>query len=175
MNKYILMLGVAGVVLGSYCAYAGNSATMTVTTTITHDVSLTKTDDLNMGTVTVNPAADWSEGGQVTLATDGTGMSSKSGNITAYSGFSIGTFTASVSDSCKVDGIIEGAATSHPHPCFRINTPLSTVGNTTLFFPRVIYDSGNKFKFQFDSIQWNAGTIPQSGTFDEDIVIEYIL
>ena len=56
MNKYILMLGVAGVALGSYCAYAGNSATMTVTATIAHDVSLTKTGDINMGTITINPA-----------------------------------------------------------------------------------------------------------------------
>ncbi|MBR1648180.1 MAG: hypothetical protein IJ689_01105 [Alphaproteobacteria bacterium] len=56
MNKYILLLGVAGVALGSYCAYAGNSATMTVTATIAHDVSLTKTRDLSLGTITINPA-----------------------------------------------------------------------------------------------------------------------
>ncbi|MBR1648610.1 MAG: hypothetical protein IJ689_03320 [Alphaproteobacteria bacterium] len=56
MNKYILMLGVAGVALGSYCAYAGNSATMTVTATIAHDVSLNVTHALEIGTITVNPS-----------------------------------------------------------------------------------------------------------------------
>ncbi|MBR1648521.1 MAG: hypothetical protein IJ689_02865 [Alphaproteobacteria bacterium] len=56
MKKYILMLGVAGVALGSYCAYAGNSATMSVTATIAHDVSLTKTGDISLGTITINPA-----------------------------------------------------------------------------------------------------------------------
>ncbi|MBR1648555.1 MAG: hypothetical protein IJ689_03035 [Alphaproteobacteria bacterium] len=57
MNKYILMLGIAGVALGSYCAYAGNSATMTVTATIAHDVSLIVTQDMDLGTITINPAA----------------------------------------------------------------------------------------------------------------------
>ena len=51
MNKYILMLGVAGVALGSYCAYAGNSATMTVTATIAHDVSLKVEQDLSYNLV----------------------------------------------------------------------------------------------------------------------------
>ena len=55
MNKYILMLGVAGVALGSYAAYAGNSATMNVTATIAHDVSLTVTQDITISAV-VNPA-----------------------------------------------------------------------------------------------------------------------
>ena len=58
MNKYILMLGVAAVSIGSYCAYAGNSATMTVTATIAHDVSLSVTQDINLGTITINPAYD---------------------------------------------------------------------------------------------------------------------
>ncbi|MBR1649030.1 MAG: hypothetical protein IJ689_05470 [Alphaproteobacteria bacterium] len=57
MKKYILMLGLASVALGSYCAYAGNSATMTVTATIAHDVSLSVTQDIDLGTITINPAA----------------------------------------------------------------------------------------------------------------------
>ncbi|MBQ8677383.1 MAG: hypothetical protein IJ529_02800 [Alphaproteobacteria bacterium] len=61
MNKYILLLGVAGVALGSYCAYAGNSATMTVTATINHDVSLTKVEDMTFD-ATINPAQ---ENGQI--------------------------------------------------------------------------------------------------------------
>ncbi|MBR1649254.1 MAG: hypothetical protein IJ689_06640 [Alphaproteobacteria bacterium] len=56
MKNYILLLGVAGVALGSYAAYAGNSATMTVTATIAHDVSLAVTQALDLGTITINPA-----------------------------------------------------------------------------------------------------------------------
>ena len=55
MKNYILLIGVAGLALGSYHAYAGNSATMSVTATIAHDVSLTKVDDIVIYAV-VNPA-----------------------------------------------------------------------------------------------------------------------
>ena len=51
------MIGVAGVALGSYAAYAGNSTTMSVTATIAHDVSLSVIQDIDMGTITINPAA----------------------------------------------------------------------------------------------------------------------
>ncbi|MBR1648827.1 MAG: hypothetical protein IJ689_04435 [Alphaproteobacteria bacterium] len=57
MNKYILMLGVTGIVLGSYASYASNSATMTVTATIAHDVSLNILTNPNLGTITINPAS----------------------------------------------------------------------------------------------------------------------
>ncbi|MBR1649348.1 MAG: hypothetical protein IJ689_07120 [Alphaproteobacteria bacterium] len=57
MKNYILMLGAAGVALSSYCAYAANSATMTVTATIAHDVSLGNVTNINLGTITINPAA----------------------------------------------------------------------------------------------------------------------
>ncbi|MBR1648725.1 MAG: hypothetical protein IJ689_03900 [Alphaproteobacteria bacterium] len=55
MKKYILMLGVAGVALGSYCAYAANSATMTVTATIAHDVSLSVTRNISWN-MTIDPS-----------------------------------------------------------------------------------------------------------------------
>ena len=55
MNKYILMLGIAAVALGSYAAYAGNSATMTVTATIAHDVSLNVTRNISW-TMTIDPS-----------------------------------------------------------------------------------------------------------------------
>ena len=60
MNKYILMLGIAGVALGSYCAYAGNSATMTVTATIAHDVSLNVTRNISW-TMTIDPSQTYGE------------------------------------------------------------------------------------------------------------------
>ena len=55
MNKYILMLGIAAVSIGSYAAYAGNSATMTVTATIAHDVSLNVTKNISW-TMTIDPS-----------------------------------------------------------------------------------------------------------------------
>ncbi|MBR1648064.1 MAG: DUF4402 domain-containing protein [Alphaproteobacteria bacterium] len=172
MNKYILMLGVAAVSIGSYAAYAGNSATMTVTATIAHDVSLSVTHDLNMGTITVDPS-DFEEGGTISLNPDGTVLS-KSDNIISYSGFSAGTFTANVSDSCKVDGYANPGA-GGAHPCFKANQAVITLGNAELVSPDIFYDSGNKFKLLFDFIVFVENTVPQSGTFDEDILIEYVL
>ncbi|MBR1649256.1 MAG: hypothetical protein IJ689_06650 [Alphaproteobacteria bacterium] len=95
MNKYILMLGVAAVSIGSYCSYAGNSATMTVTATIAHDVSLTKTRDLSFGTITINPGytgedTNWNydSNGSVSIPT---GMA-----IVSADNATVGIFTANV-------------------------------------------------------------------------------
>ncbi|MBR1648133.1 MAG: hypothetical protein IJ689_00870 [Alphaproteobacteria bacterium] len=94
MKNYILMLGVASVALGSYCAYAGNSATMTVTATIAHDVSLTKTRDLSLGTITINPATEeetywfYSDSGVYRL--------DYGDGIVSASNATVGTFTANI-------------------------------------------------------------------------------
>ena len=72
MNKYILLLGITGVALGSYCAYADNSATMTVTATIEHDVSLSIIRDLNLGTITLDPTARSCNFSSVSYNIDGT-------------------------------------------------------------------------------------------------------
>ncbi|MBR1648376.1 MAG: hypothetical protein IJ689_02115, partial [Alphaproteobacteria bacterium] len=127
--------------------------------------------DLNMGTITVNPGADWSDGGNFAINSDGT-ISIKSDNIISVTGVSIGTFTANVPDSCKVNGI--ATAGSESHPCFRTSGSIA-LGNSTAFEPDIVYDSGNKFKFYYYSISWDDGVIPQSGTFEDDITIEYIL
>ncbi|MBR1649184.1 MAG: hypothetical protein IJ689_06280, partial [Alphaproteobacteria bacterium] len=145
---------------------------MTVTATIAHDVSLSVDHDLNMGTVTVNPGADWSEGGNFGINSDGT-ILLKTGNIISVTGVSIGTFTANVPDSCKVDGIAT-SNTGSDHPCFRTSGSIA-LGNSTAYEPDIVYDSGNKFKFYYFSVSWDDGVIPQSGTFTEDIEIEYIL
>ncbi|MBR1648504.1 MAG: hypothetical protein IJ689_02780 [Alphaproteobacteria bacterium] len=95
MNKYILLLGVAAVSIGSYAAYAGNSATMTVTATIAHDVSLTKTGDINLGTITINPAYTgdttrwgYSESGAISYTNQGAIVSAPNATV--------GTFTANI-------------------------------------------------------------------------------
>ena len=173
MNKYILLLGIAGVALGSYTAYASNSATMTVTATIAHDVSLSVDNDLNMGTITVNPGADWSEGGYFNINSNET-LCYKSDNIISVTGISFGTFTANVPDSCKVNGIASAGAGSSAHPCFRTSGNIA-LGNGYTTEPDIVYDSGNKFKFYYLSLSWDDGVIPQSGTFENDITIEYIL
>lgn len=90
------MLGVAGLAFGSYCAYADNSATMTVTATIAHDVSLKTTGDINLGTITVNPAytgwTDWqySDSGVVSYINKGA--------IISAPDITVGTFTANISN-----------------------------------------------------------------------------
>ena len=105
MNKYILMMGVAGVVLGAYSAIASNSATMTVTATIAHDVALTKTGDINMGTITINPAYsgsatewDYSDSGVIDLYSQGA-------IVSATSPITVGTFTANIANPTDCDGI----------------------------------------------------------------------
>ncbi|MBQ8677397.1 MAG: hypothetical protein IJ529_02870 [Alphaproteobacteria bacterium] len=95
MKNYILMLGVAGVALGSYCAYAGNSATMTVTATIAHDVSLTKTQDVNLGTITINPAYTGDDTGWY-FNDSGIISIYGQGAIVSISNVTVGTFTANI-------------------------------------------------------------------------------
>ena len=95
MNKYILLLGVAAVALGSCCAYAGNSATMTVTAKIERDVSLTKTGDINLGTITINPAYT-GEGTNWEYNDSGIISFSKKGAIVSADNVTAGTFTANI-------------------------------------------------------------------------------
>ncbi|MBR1649512.1 MAG: hypothetical protein IJ689_07975 [Alphaproteobacteria bacterium] len=102
MNKYILMLGIAAVALGRYAAYAGNTATMTVTATIAHDVSLSVTQDIDLGTITINPA-DADNDGWIYYNLDGT-VKSKSDPITAAPNATLGTFTANIANPSACDG-----------------------------------------------------------------------
>ncbi|MBR1649038.1 MAG: hypothetical protein IJ689_05510 [Alphaproteobacteria bacterium] len=103
MKNYILMLGVAGVVLGSYCAYAGNSATMTVTATIAHDVSLSVTQDIDLGTITINPAYTeditrwgYSDSGAISYTNKGAIVSAPNATV--------GTFTANIANPSACNG-----------------------------------------------------------------------
>ncbi|MBR1648726.1 MAG: hypothetical protein IJ689_03905 [Alphaproteobacteria bacterium] len=92
MKKYVLMLGIAAVSIGSYCAYAGNSATMTVTATITHDVSLNVSRAFDIGKITFNPS--YSNGG---ANFDGTTWTiDENAGIMSISGTRTGLFTANI-------------------------------------------------------------------------------
>ncbi|MBR1648106.1 MAG: hypothetical protein IJ689_00730 [Alphaproteobacteria bacterium] len=102
MNKYILMLGVAAVSISSYCSYAGNSATMTVTATIAHDVSLSVTQDMNLGTITVDPAYTgndtywyYNDSGVITYRTQGA--------IVSAPDITVGTFIANIPNPSACD------------------------------------------------------------------------
>ncbi|MBR1648870.1 MAG: hypothetical protein IJ689_04650 [Alphaproteobacteria bacterium] len=100
MNKYILLLGVAGVALGSYCAYASNSATMTVTATIVHDVSLTLGESLSFGNLTINPSE--TSGG---IAFRNPTEVDYGGGVMAVRDYHIGTFTANVPNPSQRTGL----------------------------------------------------------------------
>ncbi|MBR1648433.1 MAG: hypothetical protein IJ689_02415 [Alphaproteobacteria bacterium] len=58
MKNYILMLGVAGVFISSYAAYADNEATMNVTATIAHETNIRNVRDIEIGTITIDPSYD---------------------------------------------------------------------------------------------------------------------
>ena len=135
MNKYILMIGLASVALGSYCAYAGNSATMTVTATIAHDVSLSVTQDLDLGTITINPAFDgaatvWHYRASGVISFDPQGAIVSAGNAT------VGTFTANIPNPADCDGTAD---------CGGLSVD-DTIGN---FFGGSDYTNNCDFQIQY--------------------------
>ena len=168
MNKYILMLGVAAVALGSYCAYAGNSATMTVTATIAHDVSLTTTGDINIGTITINPADE--SGGAVSYNLNGT-FKNKSGSITAATDATPGTFTANIANPSACDG--------SSNTCGGLSVPDETLGilsggesNNSCQFV-IVHDSSNKFKVVPSDCGFRFPYDTVVGTHTKTITISY--
>ncbi|MBR1648319.1 MAG: hypothetical protein IJ689_01810 [Alphaproteobacteria bacterium] len=167
MKNYILLIGVAGVALGSYCAYAGNSATMTVTATIAHDISLGNVTDLNIGTITINPASN--ESGAVYYNLDGT-FKSKSGPITAATDATPGTFTANVANSSVCDG-------AGGKCFFVINDSLAFLSRSAVSANRctlkILRDSENKFKVVPTECTFRYPDDTDPGTHTKTITIEY--
>ncbi|MBR1648188.1 MAG: hypothetical protein IJ689_01145, partial [Alphaproteobacteria bacterium] len=101
MNKYILLLGVAGVSIGSYTAYATNSATMSVTATIAHDVSLNVTQDLELGTITIDPSQNT---GFIGYGAFDEIRSNPEGGVIAVNGYTAGRFTANIANPTACNG-----------------------------------------------------------------------
>ncbi|MBR1648468.1 MAG: hypothetical protein IJ689_02590 [Alphaproteobacteria bacterium] len=96
MKNYILLLGVAGVALGSYCAYAGNSATMTVTARIEYDVSLTlEGNTMDFGTIYIDPTNI--DGGDIYYSESGA-ITRKDAYIVNASAVTPMNFTANITD-----------------------------------------------------------------------------
>ena len=164
MKKYILMLGVAAVYIGSYCAYAGNSATMTVTATIAHDVSLTVTRDYNVGTITIDPSN--TEGGSCVTKGSGYGYCLGDG-IISITGTQWGRFTANVADSCKDNVDV--------YDCFNATPTSLNFGGITLGNYNFGYVSGNTFEFWYGDIEYDENTVPTSGDYSSEITINYYL
>ncbi|MBR1648934.1 MAG: hypothetical protein IJ689_04980 [Alphaproteobacteria bacterium] len=92
MNKYILMLGIAAVSIGSCAACAGNTATMQVTATIAHDVSLTINEGIAADLI-INPSQT---SGSIHPSLGGS--PDVSGGIMAGSSVASGDFRANVPD-----------------------------------------------------------------------------
>ena len=151
MKNYILMLGIAGVALGSYCAYAGNSATMTVTATIAHDVSLTLGESLSFGNITINPSetSGFLRFDIPTLLAYGDG-------VMAVRDYHIGTFTANV-----------------PNPSQKTGLSLTYNNDMAGLIFRgygIVHESGNLFtvggKLEYTSV-------PSEGEYSGTITISY--
>ncbi|MBR1649422.1 MAG: hypothetical protein IJ689_07505 [Alphaproteobacteria bacterium] len=169
MNKYILLLGVAAVSISSYAAYAANSATMNVTATIAHDVSLGNVTDLNIGTITINPA-DTGTDGYIKYNLDGT-VSSFIEPITAATAATPGTFTANIANPSACTG-----ASNH---CGGLSVPerlFDILGGTANYNDcifAIVHDVSNKFKVvpTLCEFRWSSDTV--AGTHTKTITISY--
>ena len=102
MNKYILLLGIAGVALGSYAAYASNSATMTVTATIAHDVSLSVTRNISW-TMTIDPSQTW---GDVDCPGDVDGCEIEDSGGVISGSMTAGRFTANIPNPHNYENVL---------------------------------------------------------------------
>ncbi|MBR1648505.1 MAG: hypothetical protein IJ689_02785 [Alphaproteobacteria bacterium] len=157
MNKYILMLGVAAVSIVSYAAYAGNSATMTVTATIAHDVSLNIVKDINFGTITIDPSQDtgyiWGGDSGVPPAPD----SEIGGGVISVSGAQWGEFTANLPAGTDLSG-------------------MAGLGNTDNSFDideaYVFHIADNRYRVQASLIYYE---VPAAGVHNDNyLIIRYI-
>ncbi|MBR1648535.1 MAG: hypothetical protein IJ689_02935 [Alphaproteobacteria bacterium] len=172
MNKYILMLGVAGVVLGSYCAYAGNSATMTVTATIAHDVSLSVTQDIDLGTITINPAytgesTDWE------YRDSGVIFYSRQGAIVSAPNATLGTFTANIPNptACNEANSTCGGLSLEEHEIYNVfgGSNESNFCNFLLKYSGI----GNSFKVFPDNCLINDISKVTTGEHSVTLTITY--
>ena len=152
MNKYILLLGVAADSIGSYCAYAGNSATMTVTARIEHDVSLTlEGNTMDFGTIYIDPSN--TNGGVIYYSESGA-ITRKDAYIVNASAVTPMNFTANIpnktacntaNDSCgglslsnSGEAYVLGAPVMSEDFC-QLNIKYTGIGNNFKIIPSVCY------------------------------------
>ena len=159
MNKYILMLGVAAVALASYCAYANNSATMNVTATIAHDVSLNVTQDIELGTITIDPSRNT---GTILYYKSIKGITKLDGVI-AVNGYTAGRFTANIANPTACNGA--------RNPCGGLT--ITYDGGLTGFSwnPVIVYQyTTNDFRV-YDALSYTSA--PAEGDYEGEITISY--
>ncbi|MBR1649064.1 MAG: hypothetical protein IJ689_05640 [Alphaproteobacteria bacterium] len=163
MNKYILLLGIAGVALGSYCAYADNSATMIVTARIEHDVSLVNNLDLNLGTIIIDPAAeDWSIGYNYTS------ISSKSDSVIDPGDVEAGQIVANIPNPSACDTISTSCGGLSLSSSF-LQIGSSANDGVSL---GIVYDSSQKV-FYVVPINFLTTHLPREDDYSKTITISY--
>ncbi|MBR1648594.1 MAG: hypothetical protein IJ689_03235 [Alphaproteobacteria bacterium] len=148
MNKYILLIGIAGVALGSYCAYAGTTATMNVKAKIVHEVNVDNVIPINFALM-VNPAED---GGSYTT---GETPTSSGGVLLAQSTSTRGSFTAATPsgyDVSKFEIDTSGIKTSSLDSRIKVDNFKITAGNT----------ASNRTTYYVDATLSYTGTNPKA-------------
>ncbi|MBR1649110.1 MAG: hypothetical protein IJ689_05880 [Alphaproteobacteria bacterium] len=163
MKNYILMLGIAGVALGSYCAMASNSATMTVTATIAHDVSLRVTQNISW-TMTIDPSqtkgdvdcsgevdgCDYANGGAI------------SGSMTA------GRFTANIPNPANYENVLSFEESGE----WFISIPSDEYGDK--FHLNIEIDQVNGYEFAVTGVADYNGVVPAPKVYDfGSVTIKY--
>ena len=169
------MLGVTAVALGSYAAYASNSATMTVTATIAHDVSLSVTQDLDLGTITINPAYtgetnwnyNWDSGAIYYL---------NQGAIVSADNATVGTFTANIPNpsACSRGEYSCGGLSVVGNGPFALNDFFGGSGESTYCTFMIHYsESENTFKLSPDECYIGDVSKVTTGAHSGTLTISY--
>ncbi|MBR1648644.1 MAG: hypothetical protein IJ689_03490 [Alphaproteobacteria bacterium] len=178
MKKYILILGVAGVALGSYAAMASNSATMTVTAAIVHDVSLSVGTNLNIGTITVNPGYGNGEETSGCVEYDSNGaVTSISGAFTNATAATPGTFTANIPNPSACDTASDdcGGLVLNDNDVYFGGILSGTDSNFDYCEFRILHTGGNSFKVYPDNCYFDGkpASYLTSGTHTKNLTISY--
>ncbi|MBR1648057.1 MAG: hypothetical protein IJ689_00475 [Alphaproteobacteria bacterium] len=162
MKNYILLLGVAGVALGSYAAYAGNTATMQVSATIAHDASLSWVEDISIGTITIDPSQKSGSficgfDGGIALAGD---IEMKEGGVISVSGGHPGRIRANLPD---LNGPMNNITITP--------SPLVVDGLSIDSFYLVYTDESNIYQVMPDGVSYSS--LPQAKNYSGTITITY--
>ncbi|MBR1648043.1 MAG: hypothetical protein IJ689_00405 [Alphaproteobacteria bacterium] len=159
MKKYILILGVAGVALGSYCAYAANSATMTVTATIAHEVNIRNISNIDIGTITIDPSE--SSGSVLEDNCAWNRIGGEGNGIKSISGSPCGYFTADFSGD-----YLCGEA-------FSVTPEYVTWNNMSFNFGVLDTDTSGRCRVWTELVY--SGSLPAQDTYNGSLTIEYQL
>ena len=164
MKNYILMLGVAGVALGSYCAYAGNSATMTVTATIAHDVSLNVTRNISWN-MTIDPSHP---SGEVDCPEDVDGCEAYSSNGVISGSMTAGRFTANIPNPANYKSVLSFDESGE----YYINIDSDEYGHKFAVGIEINHVSG--YEFAVTGIAYYHDVVPAPKVYDfGSVTIQY--